>query len=168
MKEILEYHNHDNQPERNGREKIRSMDYYHLLRGHITQTHDLINVRTIWLSISQSFFYGGYATVANAPVDPKGAVFAQQQDVLLWLLPVAALVACIAIYLGLIGRVIHLSGLRKQFEQYVGENEEIADYPSIDATPFVRLMEKAAYLVLPAVFSLSWIFILIKQSMIEH
>jgi hypothetical protein len=164
MREVLEYHGHDNRNERK-QEKMAPTDYYHLLRGHITQTHDLINQRTIWLSISQSFFYGGYATVANAPKDAKAPVFAEQQEVLLWLLPVAALIACVAIYLGLIGRVVHLSALRKQFEKYVGENAEIADYPSIDATPLVRTLEKAAYLILPAVFVLAWIFILVRQTM---
>ena len=161
--QLLEHKIHDNRHDGRPREKMNPVEYYHLLRDHITKTHDLINQRTIWLSISQSFFFGGYGTIANAPKDPKGPVFAMQQDVLLWLLPVAAFVACIAVYVGLIARVVHLTGLRKQFESYVGDSEDIADYPTIDAPNFVRVMEKIAYLTLPAVFMLAWAWILTRQ-----
>ncbi len=165
MKSVLEHRNHDRTNQRKPEEKMDPVDYYALMRGHITQTHDLINQRTIWLSISQSFFYGGYGGIANAPKEAKNAVFSGQQDLLLWLLPLAAIVACAAVYTGLIGRVIHLLGLRKQFELYVGDTDALADYPSIDAPPLVRTMEKIAYLMLPAVFMAGWIFILAKQSL---
>lgn len=163
MKSALEHRNHDNANRRNPDEKMDLGEYYTLMRGHITQTHELINQRTIWMSISQSFFYGGYGTIANAPKEAKNPVFGGQQDLLLWLLPVAAIVACIAVYTGLIGRVIHLSSLRKQFESYVADPDLLPEYPSIDAPPLVRTMEKIAYLMLPAVFVGGWIFILVRQ-----
>ncbi len=163
----MEHKLHDNRNDGRTKEKMNPVEYYHLLRDHITKNHDLINQRTIWLSISQSFFFGGYGTITNAPKDAKGPVFALQQDVLLWLLPVAALIACMAVYVGLIARVVHLSALRRQFEDYVGDNPDVADYPTIDAPKFVRIMEKAAYLALPAIFMMAWIWILVRQVGVE-
>ena len=138
-------------------------DYYKLVRGQIEHVQNMVNQRVIWLVISQSFFYGGYAGVVNAPKEAKNAIFGGQQDVLLWLLPVAAIAACISVYVGLVATLSYLPSLRKKFERFEHDDDTDNDFPPIDATKFVRIMEQISSILLPLVFIAAWVFILVKQ-----
>jgi hypothetical protein len=137
-------------------------DFYKLYRQHIIDEHNILNQRTIWLAISQSFFFGGYASVANAPKEAKNPIFAGQQDLLLWLIPSAAMVACICIFVGVLARSMNMEAIRKKFDVYPEKDE---NYPPIDATSTAKAMEIFSVWVLPLVFMATWIFILIKQAM---
>ena len=138
-------------------------DYYNLLRTQITQSHELVNQRSIWMAISQSFFYGAYVGIANAPKEAKNALYGRQQDLLLWLLPVAALMACTFVYMGIIARVYYLGRLRREFKKTGIEDDNFEQYPPIDAVQLVRTLENAGSLVLPVIFIMSWIVVLIRQ-----
>lgn len=142
------------------RKSVPWEDFYKQIRQHILDEHNILNQRTIWLSISQSFFFGGYASVANAPKDAKSPIFSAQQDLLLWLLPAAALVAGICVFLGIIARSVSMQKLQKKFE-LCGEFDE--NYPPIDADRNVKLLEIFSVWVLPTVFIITWIVILSKQ-----
>ncbi|RFS17541.1 hypothetical protein [Emticicia sp. C21] len=135
-------------------------DFYKQFRQHIVDEHNILNQRTIWLAISQSFFFGGYASVANAPKEAKSPIFAGQQDLLLWLIPSAALVACICIFFGVIARSISMHSLQKKFD-LSGQFDE--NYPPIDAGKNVKMMEVFSVWILPIVFMITWIIILAKQ-----
>ena len=135
-------------------------DFYKQFRQHIVDEHNILNQRTIWLAISQSFFFGGYASVANAPKDAKSPIFAGQQELLLWLIPSAALVACICIFLGVVARSISMQSLQKKFDLY-GDFDE--NFPPLDAGTKVKRMEIFSVWVLPLVFAITWMIILAKQ-----
>lgn len=137
-------------------------EFYTLMRQRIVEVHDIINQRTIWLAISQSFFFGGYAGVANAPKEAKNALFAGQQDLLLWLIPSAALIACTCVFVGILARSKSLDSLQEKFDQC---DERDDNYPPVDASLAIRRMEKFSILIMPLVFMGTWIFILAKQLM---
>lgn len=142
------------------RKPIPWEEFYKQFRQHIVDEHNILNQRTIWLAISQSFFFGGYASVANAPKEAKNVIFAGQQDLLLWLIPSSALVACFCIFLGLIARSINIQSIQKKFDLY-GDFDE--NYPPLDAGTIVKRMETFSVWVLPLVFIATWIIILAKQ-----
>jgi hypothetical protein len=137
-------------------------DFYKQYRQHIVDEHNILNQRTIWLAISQSFFFGSYASAANAPKEAKSPIFATQQDLLLWLIPSAALVACICIFFGVIARSISMQALQKKFD-LSGQFDE--NYPPLDAGTNVKLMEVFSVWILPLVFAVTWITILVTQFM---
>ena len=157
MKETIHLDKSRINPPTNG--KIPWEDFYQLYRQHIVDNHNILNQRTIWLAISQSFFFGGYATIVNAPKESKNSILSNQQDLLLWLIPIAALLGCICIFFGIIARSIHIQTLYKKFYSY-GEMDD--NYPSIDVSITVKRMEIFAVWVLPLVFIATWIFILVN------
>ncbi|RFS15509.1 hypothetical protein [Emticicia sp. C21] len=135
-------------------------EFYELYRKYIVDEHNILNQRTIWLAISQSFFFGGYASVANAPKEAKSPIFAAQQELLLWLLPSAALIACFCVFLGIIARSMNLESTKRKFELCSEEDE---NYPLIDGTTRVKRMEIFSIWVLPIIFMVTWLVILIRQ-----
>lgn len=137
-------------------------EFYTLMRQRIVEVHDIINQRTIWLAISQSFFFGGYAGVANAPKEAKNALFAGQQNLLLWLIPSAALIACTCVFVGILARSMSLKSLQEKFDQC---NQMDTIYPPLDASPTIRAMEKFSILIMPLVFMSTWAVIMVKLLM---
>lgn len=142
------------------RKPIPWEDFYKQYRQHIVDEHNILNQRTIWLAISQSFFFGGYASVANAPKEAKSPIFSAQQDLLLWLIPAAAFIACCCIFLGVIARSISMQEIQKKFD-LSGEFDE--NFPPIDAGRTAKLMEVFSVWVLPLIFMGTWLIILGRQ-----
>jgi hypothetical protein len=68
-------------------------DYYRLIRSQIEHEDELVNLRVVRQLLVQSFFFSAYATLLDAPQQAKEMVFERMQQLLTWLIPVAALLA---------------------------------------------------------------------------
>jgi hypothetical protein len=71
--------------------ELTRAQYYDRIRSQIEHEDELINLRVVWQLLAQSFFFSTYATLLNAQKEAKNVVFAEEQQVLLWLMPIAAL-----------------------------------------------------------------------------
>ena len=76
-------------------------EYYQFIKQQIDHQDNLVNQRVIWQIIAQAFFFGAYASLMNAPKEAKGPLFDAEQRLLLWLLPLAGLLAGLSRMLGL-------------------------------------------------------------------
>ena len=68
-------------------------DLYDRLRSQIQHEDNVINIRVVWQLLGQSFFFSTYAAVLNSKGEAKNVLFQQQQELLLWAVPIAALIA---------------------------------------------------------------------------
>ena len=85
---------------------------------------------------------------------------ADQQTLLLWLLPVTALLVSAFLYPMIISSVRHMSGLRKQFEAQAGS--AVPDLPPIHGQPALRRIADLGYLTIPLVLSGAWLVLLLR------
>lgn len=65
-------------------------DLYDRLRSQIQHEDNVINIRVVWQLLGQSFFFSTYAAVLNSKGEAKNVLFQQQQELLLWAVPIAA------------------------------------------------------------------------------
>ena len=68
-------------------------EFYDRLKAQIEHEDELINIRVVWQLLAQSFLFSTYATLLNAKGEAKSQLFVQQQEFLLWAVPVVALIA---------------------------------------------------------------------------
>lgn len=147
-----------------GNQQLSKAEFYTLMRGQVEFVNNIINQRIIWLVISQSFFFGGYAGVANAPEKARSPLFAQQGDLLLWVLPTAALLACVVSYSTIIAAVMDMPRLRKTFEKCCEKlDDQQEGLPDLEPPAGIRRVEKLATLIVPVIFMLTWLVILVTQ-----
>jgi hypothetical protein len=92
--------------------------------------------------------------------NPKNPFFRQQQELLLSLLPIAGIIACALVFLGIIGRAVYIDRLRKELEKLDPDDSSFRDYPPVDATASMRTMERIYTLGLPFCFIIAWLIIL--------
>lgn len=102
---------------------------YAIFQAHLFHENDNLNQRLFWYLFSQSLLFGGYSASLNGPEKPRSAVVADQQSLLLWLLPVTALLVSAFLYPMIVSSVRHMTGLRRQFEAQAGN--AVSDLPPI-------------------------------------
>src|SRR5690348_2032029 len=93
-------------------------EYYGLIRSQIEHEDELVNLRVVWQLLVQSFFLTAYATPLNAKDPAKTPVFEQEQQLLTWLLPVAAWVAGLLTFVSIITAMKTIRHLRELYEAY--------------------------------------------------
>jgi hypothetical protein len=99
-------------------------EYYRLIRGQIEHHDNLVNQRVIWQIISQSFFFGAYASLLNAPKEAKSPIFEAEQLLLIWLLPIAGLLAGALTYASIIASLKSIEHLHGLYDEYVGSRPD--------------------------------------------
>jgi len=67
------------------------VDRYRTIRDQIQHEDNLIVQRLSWLMAAQSFFFTGYAIIANANPQARNALLAKQQDLLFNIIPALSL-----------------------------------------------------------------------------
>ncbi len=131
---------------------------YAVFQAHLSHENDNLNQRLFWYLFSQSLLFGAYAASLNGSSTPRSALVGQQQELLVWLLPVTSLLLSCLLYPMIVISVCHMSGLRKQFEAQAGH--EIADLPPIHGQPALRRIGEFAYLTIPLVLTAAWLVML--------
>lgn len=139
-------------------------ELYGLIRSQIEHENDLVSQRVIWEILTQAFFFGAYASVLNAPPEAKNSLFDAQQILLLWLLPIAALLAGVLAYVGILSSLKTIVHLRKSYDHHVSEkgsgDPSSKLYPDIQGPPHLGKLAIFSPAVMPAVFSIAWLLVL--------
>ena len=98
--------------------ELSCAEYYQFIKQQIDHQDNLVNQRVIWQIIAQAFFFGAYASLMNAPKEAKGPLFDAEQRLLLWLLPLAGLLAGLLTYVGIVSSLKRIRYLRMLYDDY--------------------------------------------------
>jgi hypothetical protein len=154
-------------PEQHQATPLRRSDYYDKIRSHIDAEDQLSNMRVIWLLIAEAFFVGGYATLLNAQETPKNALFGFQQDLLLWIIPVAALLGALLALAGVLASMKRVHQLQRYYERYElrtrDEDHSTDAYPPLHHGHEVDRLANLSMLGLPLLFVMLWGMIVVIQ-----
>ncbi len=139
-------------------------EFYGLIRSQIEHEDELVNMRVIWLIISQAFFFGAYASLMTAPTEARNHLFEAELSLLVWLLPVAALAAGMLTYVSILSSLRAIANLRTHYDHYAAvqwsTDTSRVQYPDIQGSPGLRRWALVSPATLPLVFSISWFVIL--------
>ncbi len=134
---------------------------YPIYQGQLSHEHDNLNQRTFWYVFSQAFLFGAYASVVNAPQVAKSAMFARQQDLLVWVMPITAILISGLIYPLILISVRYMRELSLKFERIAGG--DLDDLPPIHGNPTLRHVGDLVHQSLPAILIAIWVLILAWQ-----
>ena len=137
---------------------------YTLIRSQIEHENELLSQRVIWQILTQAFFFGAYASLVNAPKEPKNHFFESEQILLLWLMPVAALMAGLVAYVSIVSSLKTIMHLRQLYEGHA-HSKSPGDpssklYPDIQGPAQLGNMAIFSPGMMPLVFTISWLVVL--------
>jgi hypothetical protein len=143
--------------------ELSRAEYYQFIKQQIDHQDNLVNQRVIWQIIAQAFFFGAYASLMNAPKEAKGPLFDAEQRLLLWLLPLAGLLAGVLTYVGILSSLKTIDYLRKLYDEY-SHGKAPTDpssrlYPPMQGPPHLRRWASLAPILMPIVFALTWLIV---------
>ena len=107
-------------------------DWYRTIRDQIQHEDNLIVQRLSWLMAAQSFFFTGYAIIANASPQARSPLLAKQQDLLFNIIPAVACISDILIFCSVIAGVLALGRLRRAYAAHV---DAVGGFPEILRKP---------------------------------
>lgn len=137
---------------------------YAVFQAHLSHENDNLNQRLFWYLFSQSLLFGAYAATLNATEKPRSALLAGQQDFLVWVVPVVALLISALLYPMIIISIRHMSGMRRQFERQATD-QDISDLPPIHGTTVLRRIGDFGYLTIPIVLAGAWLVLLARLAL---
>jgi hypothetical protein len=134
-------------------------DMYRTSRGQIEHFDNAINVRVIWLSIGQSFFFGVYATLVSIKAPTPDLL--DKQKILTIILPIAALLTALFTLFDVIANLVYMRRLRLTYEENTKDIESDRIYPYIWGKPTDRVFQHSSPTLIPIIFIISWVVILL-------
>ena len=141
-------------------------EYYDRIRSQIEHEDELINLRVVWQLLVQSFFFSTFATMLNAKEQAKTALFDQLQYFLVWVVPIAALLAGLLTFVSIVTALWNINSLRRSHENYSRDNARQDPstklFPPIQGPEYVRRLAQVSPIGLPLLFILTWLIILIR------
>ena len=137
-------------------DSLSPLDWYRTIRDQIQHEDNLIVQRLAWLMAAQSFFFTGYAIIANGTPTPRNQLLAKQQDLLFNIIPAVACLSDLLIYASVLGGIIALCRLRRTYSHHVAQGDFI---PSIQGSGLTRCLGIASPLLLPLVFLAAWLWL---------
>jgi hypothetical protein len=141
---------------------LPTADFYQLIHEQISNEDSSMNERVNWLIFSQSFFFGGFATLLSSPPNPENGNYAELHNLLLWIIPGISLATSILIYSGILVSLIYMADLRKLFQTYP-QDSTVAHFPPIQGTTITRRLAQMPAIVVPLLFIGTWVFLLIQE-----
>jgi len=139
-------------------------ELYGLIRSQIEHENELLSQRVIWQILTQAFFFGAYASLLNAPKEAKNDLFESEQALLLWLMPVAALLAGLVAYISIISSLKTIVHLRQLYEEHARlkfpDDPSIKLYPDIQGPAQLGNMAISSPGIMPIVFTVAWFLVL--------
>jgi hypothetical protein len=135
-----------------------STEIYKTTRGQIEHFDNAINVRVIWLSIGQSFFFGVYATLVSIKAPTPDLL--SKQLVLTNILPIAAVLTAIVTLFDVIANLSYMTLLRRNYEDSVKSIESDQIYPNVWGRPTDRIFQHASPTLIPIIFIVCWALIM--------
>jgi hypothetical protein len=135
------------------------IDLYKTTRGQIEHIDNTISQRIIWLIISQSFFFDGYAILITG--EPKDMLLWGKQHELILIFPIAALLMNVISLIDIISGMNYLKGLYLSFYDKNKIEKVDVPYPPIEGFRKLNFLKNLSAIILPSVFIIIWIIILI-------
>jgi hypothetical protein len=136
-------------------------ELYDRLRSQIQHEDNVINIRVVWQLLAQSFFFSTYATLLNAKGEAKNVLFEQQQDLLLWAVPIAALIAGILASMSIFSSLYTIEYLASIYKAHSNEKDQSTKtFPSLRGPEKVRVWAMIPPIGLPILFIVIWTIIL--------
>ena len=138
--------------------------FYDRIRRQIEHEDELVNLRVVWQLLAQSFFFSTYASLLTVTGQPKTPQYGQEQDVLLCLVPVAALLAGVLTSLSVFTSLANVNHLRRLYEHYAASREDDKTshlFPAIQAPESIRKLAQLSAIGLPLLFIGAWAAVLI-------
>ncbi|WP_447984010.1 hypothetical protein [Nitrospira sp. Nam74] len=140
--------------------------YYDRIRSQIEHEDELINLRVVWQLLAQSFFFSTYASLLTAQKEAKSVLFGDEQQLLLWLVPFAALFAGLLTSISIFTSLTNIASLRESYELYAkatpAEDRSSKLFPPIQGADRLRKLANIAPIGLPLLFIVAWLIILIR------
>lgn len=133
---------------------------YAVFQAHLFHENDNLNQRLFWYLFSQSLMFGAYSSTLNHPDSSSRAIVAGQQESLMWIIPITALLVSCALYPMIVSSVLHMSGLRRKFVAQAGQ--EIDDLPPIHGNPKLRKIADTGYLAIPLILTGAWLLLIVR------
>ena len=99
----------------------------------------------------------------TATDQPKNPQYGQEQDLLLWLIPIAALLAGFFTSLSVFTSLANVNRLRRLYENYAASREEDTTsrlFPPIQASEGIRKLAQLSPIGLPLLFIAAWAVVL--------
>lgn len=138
------------------------LEFGDAVRRQIEHEDVLIVNRLSWLIASQSFLFTAYAITLNGPVQTRVASLAAKQDMVMHLVSALALASCATIYLGVVGGIRLMAGLRAELARHHAANACVYR-PRIQGTKLTLALGHTAPLALPPMFAMAWIALLLAK-----
>jgi hypothetical protein len=136
-----------------------STEIYKSTRGQIEYFENAINVRVIWLSIGQSFFFGVYATLVSIKAPTPDLL--TKQHILTTLLPIAAVLTALFTLFDVVANLRYMHVLRIGYEDATKDVKSDKVYPFIWGEASDRVFQHTSPILIPVIFIVSWIIILL-------
>jgi hypothetical protein len=133
---------------------------YDALRDQVKHEDDLIGQRINWFVASQSFLFSAYAIVLSNIGNGKTQAVADQQHLLVLMIPVLANVLCILAWITVFAGEMAITHLRKSFEPLC-ETAADAGLPPVQGVRRTQVLGMLPPLLLPMVFFGVWTLMLL-------
>jgi hypothetical protein len=140
-------------------DSLSPLDWYRAIRDQIQHEDNLIVQRLSWLMAAQSFFFTGYAIIANGTPTPRNQLLAKQQDLLFNIIPAVACLSDLLIYASVLAGVVALDRLRRTYFHHVAPGDFA---PAIQGSLLTRWLGIASPLLLPPVFLAAWLWLWVQ------
>jgi len=145
-------------------------EFLDIVRRRLEHEDNLVNQRLAWLLTSQAFLLTAYAILLNAPVTLRSATHETQQALLLWLIPLSAIVTISLIWLAIVAALLAMRDLRASA---AGQKISAVDDPGsaemrdlvsahIQGTKQTLVLGLAAPVIIPPVFLATWIILIVR------
>ena len=139
-------------------------ELYSLIRSQIEHENELVSQRVIWQILTQAFFFGAYATLLNASKEAKNSLFESEQTLLLWVMPIAALLAGLLAYVSILSSLKTIVHLRQRYEAHRNSkapgDASTKLYPDIQGPNQLGIVAMLSPAVMPIVFTCAWLIVL--------
>jgi hypothetical protein len=152
-------------PPRSRSDFTNYLDIYRVYRGQVEHEDNLLGSRINVFVTSQSFLFSAYAIIANtasplvfgAPIDPK--------HVLLFMIPIVAIVTAVLYMPAIAGSVVALSRIRERYRRITGfpPDDCCHDLPSLQGARDTRVAGTLASALLPPLFMAVWMYLFFKR-----
>jgi hypothetical protein len=133
---------------------------YDALRDQVKHEDDLIGQRINWFVASQSFLFSAYAIVLSNLGSGKTKPVADQQHLLVLMIPVLANVLCLLAWITVYAGEVAITRLRKTFEPLC-HAANAAGLPPVQGVRRTQVLGMVPPLLLPMVFFAVWTLMLV-------
>jgi hypothetical protein len=126
------------------------------LRRRIEHEDNLVNQRLSWLVASQAFMLTAFAILLNAPLTSLGPASYAANQLIVSLLPYAAIACVIIIWVTLAGAILSMKLLRAQAAAITLPNDIPVQSPAA-----IRGLGLVAPIGIPCIFLVLWVMVIV-------